>query len=66
MRDYVTLYGSLPSTSKIDKGVKETMDSETGAVSYNDHDIEEYIKAMDADRDGMASSYAKHTIVNGV
>ena len=66
MRDHVTLYGSLPSTTKIDQGVKETMDSETGAVSYNDNDIEKYIKAMDADRDGMASSYAKHTLVNGV
>ena len=66
MRDHVTLYGSLPSTTKIDQGVKETMDSETGAVSYNDHDIEEYIKAMDSDRDAMASTYAKHTIVNGV
>lgn len=65
MRNNVTLYGSLPSTSKIDKGVTETIDSKTGAVSYNDHDIEEYIKAMDADRDGMASS-TKHTIVNGV
>ncbi len=66
MRDNVTLYGSLPSTTKIDQGVKETMDSETGAVSYNNNDIDEYIKAMDADRDGMASSNAKHTIVNGV
>ena len=66
MRDYVTLYGSLPYTSKIDKGVNETIDSKTGAVSYNDNDIDEYIKEMDADRDAMASTYAKHTIVNGV
>lgn len=66
MRDYVTLYGSLPSTSKIDQGVNGTKDSKTGAVSYNDNDIDEYIKAMDADRDAMASTYAKHTIVNGV
>lgn len=65
MRNNVTLYGSLPSTSKIDKGVTETIDSKTGAVSYNDNDIDKYIKAMDADRDGMASS-TKHTIVNGV
>lgn len=65
MRNNVTLYGSLPSTSKIDKGVTETIDSKTGAVSYNDNDIDKYIKAMDTDRDGMASS-TKHTIVNGV
>lgn len=65
MRNNVTLYGSLPSTSKIDQGVTETIDSKTGAVSYNDNDIDKYIKAMDADRDGMASS-TKHTIVNGV
>lgn len=65
MRNNVTLYGSLPSTSKIDQGVNETIDSKTGAVSYNDNDIDKYIKAMDADRDGMASS-TKHTIVNGV
>ena len=69
MRDHVTLYGSLPSTTKIDQGVDKTTDSETGAESYSDTDIEEYIKAMDSDRDGMASSYSnysKHTIVNGV
>ena len=66
MRDNVTLYGSLPSTTKIDQGVAKTTDSETGAESYSDTDIEEYIKAMDSDRDAMASTYAKHTIVNGV
>ena len=65
MRDNVTLYGSLPSTKVINTGVKETTD-ENGNKSYDDNKIEEYIKAMDADRDGMASSYSKHTIVNGV
>lgn len=66
MRDNVTLYGSLPSTTKIDQGVAKTTDSETGAESYSDTDIAKYIKAMDSDRDAMASTYAKHTIVNGV
>lgn len=66
MRDNVTLYGSLPSTSKIDQGVTKTTDSQTGAVSYTDDDIKDYINAMDSDRDAMASTYAKHTIVNGV
>ena len=66
MRDNVTLYGSLPSTSKIDQGVTKTTDSQTGAVSYTDDDITAYIKDMDSDRDAMASTYAKHTIVNGV
>ena len=66
MRDHVTLYGSLPSTTKIDQGVTKTTDSETGAVSYTDKDINDYINAMDSDRDAMASTYAKHTIVNGV
>lgn len=65
MRDNVTLYGSLPSTTVINTGVKETTD-ENGNKSYEDAKIETYIKAMDADRDGMASSYSKHTIVNGV
>ena len=66
MRNHVTLYGSLPSTSKIDQGVTKTTDSQTGAVSYTDDDIKDYINAMDSDRDAMASTYAKHTIVNGV
>ena len=66
MRNNVTLYGSLPSTSKIDQGVTKTTDSETGAVSYTDDDIKDYINAMDSDRDAMASTYAKHTIINGV
>lgn len=63
MRNNVTLYGSLPST--IITGVVETT-HEDGSKSYEDTDIQEYIKAMDADRDAMASTYAKHTIVNGV
>ena len=63
MRNNVTLYGSLPST--INTGVVETTHDD-GSKSYDDDKIIEYIKAMDADRDGMASSYAKHTIVNGV
>lgn len=62
MRNNVTLYGSLPST--INTGVVETTHDD-GSKSYEDTDIQEYIKAMDADRDGMASS-TKHTIVNGV
>lgn len=65
MRNNVELYGSLPSTSAINKGVVETTHDD-GSKSYEDTDIDEYIKAMDADRDGMASSYSKHTIVNGV
>lgn len=65
MRDNVTLYGSLPSTTFINTGVKETTD-ENGNKSYDNDKIIEYIKAMDSDRDGMASSYSKHTIVNGV
>lgn len=63
MRNNVTLYGSLPST--IITGVVETTHKD-GSKSYEDTDIQEYIKAMDADRDAMASTYAKHTIVNGV
>ncbi|OYP66843.1 discoidin domain-containing protein [Prevotella sp. P5-64] len=63
MRNNVTLYGSLPSA--INTGVEETTDK-NGNKYYDNDKIEEYIKAMDADRDGMASSYAKHTIVNGV
>lgn len=65
MRNNVELYGSLPSTSAINTGVVETTHDD-GSKSYEDTDIDEYIKAMDADRDGMASSYSKHTIVNGV
>ena len=65
MRDHVTLYGSLPSTTAINTGVVETTHDD-GSKSYDDDKIIAYIKAMDADRDGMASSYAKHTIVNGV
>ncbi|MDY3251483.1 MAG: hypothetical protein SOX61_00405 [Prevotella sp.] len=65
MRDNVTLYGSLPSTTAINTGVEGTTD-ENGNKSYDDDNIIKYIKAMDADRDGMASSYSKHTIVNGV
>lgn len=65
MRDHVTLYGSLPSTTAINTGVEETIDK-NGNKYYDDDKIIEYIKAMDADRDGMASSYSKHTIVNGV
>ncbi|WP_172409760.1 discoidin domain-containing protein [Prevotella sp. P2-180] len=65
MRDNVTLYGSLPSTTAINTGVEETTDK-NGNKYYDNDKIEEYIKAMDADRDGMASSYSKHTIVNGV
>ena len=65
MRDNVTLYGSLPSTSAINTGVVETTHGD-GSKSYDDDKIIDYIKAMDFDRDGMASSYAKHTIVNGV
>lgn len=65
MRDNVTLYGSLPSTTAINTGVVETTHGD-GSKSYEDANIETYIKAMDADRDGMASSYSKHTIVNGV
>lgn len=65
MRNNVELYGSLPSTSAINTGVVETT-HEDGSKSYEDANIEKYIKAMDADRDGMASSYSKHTIVNGV
>ncbi|MDY3848428.1 MAG: hypothetical protein SOZ58_08945 [Prevotella sp.] len=65
MRDNVTLYGSLPSTSKIDQGVKETT-HEDGSKTYEEEDIKNYIKDMDSDRDAMASTYAKHTIVNGV
>lgn len=65
MRDNVTLYGSLPSTSKIDQGVKETT-HEDGSKTYEEEDIENYIKDMDSDRDAMASTYAKHTIINGV
>lgn len=65
MRDHVTLYGSLPSTTAINTGVEETTDK-NGNKYYDNDKIEEYIKAMDADRDGMASSYSKHTIVNGV
>lgn len=65
MRNNVTLYGSLRST--INTGVVETTHDD-GSKSYDDDKIIEYIKAMDADRNGMASSYAKHTntIVNGV
>ena len=63
MRNNVTLYGSLPST--INTGVEGTTDK-NGNKSYDDAKIIEYIKAMDADRDAMASTYAKHTIVNGV
>lgn len=63
MRNNVTLYGSLPST--IITGVVETT-HEDGSKSYEDTDIQEYIKAMDADRVAMASTNAKHTIVNGV
>lgn len=62
MRNNVTLYGSLPSA--INTGVVETTHGD-GSKSYDDDKIIEYIKAMDADRDGMASS-TKHTIVNGV
>lgn len=62
MRNNVTLYGSLPST--INTGVVETTHDD-GSKSYDDDKIIAYIKAMDADRDGMASS-TKHTIVNGV
>lgn len=65
MRDHVTLYGSLPSTTAINTGVVGTTD-ENGNKYYDNDKIEEYINAMDADRDGMASSYSKHTIVNGV
>lgn len=65
MRDNVTLYGSLPSTTAINTGVEETTDK-NGNKYYDNDKIEEYIKAMDADRDAMASTYAKHTIVNGV
>ncbi|MCI6079996.1 MAG: right-handed parallel beta-helix repeat-containing protein [Prevotella sp.] len=65
MRDNVTLYGSLPSTTAINTGVEETTDK-NGNKYYDNDKIEKYIKAMDADRDGMASSYSKHTIVNGV
>ncbi|MCI6339002.1 MAG: hypothetical protein MR802_13990 [Prevotella sp.] len=65
MRDHVTLYGSLPSTTAINMGVVETTHDD-GSKSYDDDKIIDYIKAMDSDRDGMASSYAKHTIVNGV
>lgn len=65
MRDNVTLYGSLPSTTAINTGVEETTDK-NGNKYYDNDKILEYIKAMDADRDGMASSYSKHTIVNGV
>ena len=64
MRNNVTLYGSLPSTTAINTGVEETTDK-NGNKYYDNDKIEEYIKAMDADRDGMASYY-KHTIVNGV
>lgn len=63
MRNNVTLYGSLPST--INTGVVETTHDD-GSKSYEDTDIQEYIKAMDADRYAMASTNAKHTIVNGV
>lgn len=63
MRNNVTLYGSLPST--INTGVVETTHDD-GSKSYEDTDIQEYIKAMDADRVAMASTNAKHTIVNGV
>lgn len=66
MRDNVTLYGSLPSTTAINQGVKETVNPETGEKYYADEDIEAYIKAMDSDREGMASTYSKHTIVEGV
>ena len=65
MRDNVTLYGSLPSTSAINTGVVETTHDD-GSKSYDDDKIIDYIKAMDSDRDGMASSYSKQTIVNGV
>lgn len=65
MRDHVTLYGSLPSTTAINTGVEETIDK-NGNKYYDNDKIIAYIKAMDADRDGMASSYSKHTIVNGV
>ncbi|WP_158215862.1 discoidin domain-containing protein [Prevotella sp. P5-92] len=65
MRDNVTLYGSLPSTTGINTGVVETTHDD-GSKSYDDDKIIDYIKAMDSDRDGMASSYSKHTIVNGV
>ena len=65
MRDNVTLYGSLPSTTAINTGVAETTHDD-GSKSYDDDKIIDYIKAMDSDRDGMASSYSKHTIVNGV
>lgn len=65
MRDNVTLYGSLPSTTAINQGVTETVISET-EKRYLDKDIEAYIKAMDSDREGMASTYSKHTIVEGV
>lgn len=66
MRDNVTLYGSLPSTTAINQGVKETVNPETGEKYYADEDIEAYIKAMDSDREGVASTYSKHTIVEGV
>lgn len=65
MRDHVTLYGSLPSTTAINTGVEETTDK-NGNKYYDNDKIIAYIKAMDFDRDGMASSYSKHTIVNGV
>ncbi|MCI6198030.1 MAG: discoidin domain-containing protein [Prevotella sp.] len=65
MRDNVTLYGSLPSTTAINTGVEETTDK-NGNKYYDNDKIIAYIKAMDADRDAMASTYAKHTIVNGV
>lgn len=65
MRNNVTLYGSLPSTPAINTGVEETTDK-NGNKYYDNDKIEEYIKAMDADRYGMASSYSEHTIVNGV
>lgn len=66
MRNHVSLYGSLPSTTVINAGVEQTVHVD-GSKSYDDDKIEAFIKAMDSDRDGMASSYSKkHTIVNGV
>lgn len=66
MRNHVSLYGSLPSTTVINAGVEQTVHVD-GSKSYEDDKIEAFIKAMDSDRDGMASSYSKkHTIVNGV
>ncbi len=65
MRNHVSLYGSLPSTTAIDNGVEETV-LKDGSKVYEDKNIEAYIKMMDSERDGMASPYSLHTIVNGV